>query len=160
MHLSQKNFVIKWCLRSHGILQEIFVWYLATLVNPDDVIKLKNFPCYRSFVRWIHPPVTGGFPSQRSVTRNFNVFIHLRLNKRLSKQWRHRWFETPSRLLWHHCNVALPVERIFEIKSIVIDLLHFTLYVTLSLSGTEFIAGMGREIPLIYMYNRVCNTVH
>ena len=31
-------------------------------------------------------PVTGGFPSQRPVTRSFDVFFDLRLNKRLSKQ--------------------------------------------------------------------------
>ena len=30
--------------------------------------------------------------------------FHLRLNKRLSKQWCGWWFETPSRPLWHHCN--------------------------------------------------------
>ena len=50
------------------------------------------------------PPVTGGYPSQRPVTRSFDVFFDLRLNKRLSKQSRRRWFETPSRSLWHHCN--------------------------------------------------------
>ena len=30
-------------------------------------------------------------------------FFDPRLNKRLSKQWRRRWFETPSPLLWRHC---------------------------------------------------------
>ena len=49
-------------------------------------------------------PVTGEFPSQRPVTRSFGVFFDLRLNKRLSKQWRGWWFETPSRSLWRHCN--------------------------------------------------------
>ena len=49
-------------------------------------------------------PLTGEFPSQRPVTRSFDVFFGLRLNKRLSKQSRHRWFETPSRPLWRHCN--------------------------------------------------------
>ena len=39
--------------------------------------------------------VTGEFLSQRSVTRSFGVFFDLRPNKRLSKQWRRRWFETP-----------------------------------------------------------------
>ena len=29
----------------------------------------------------------GDFPTQRTVTRSFNVFFDLRLNKRLSKQW-------------------------------------------------------------------------
>ena len=49
-------------------------------------------------------PVTGQFPSQRPVTRGFDVFFDLRLNKRLNKQWWGWWFETPSRLLWRHCN--------------------------------------------------------
>ena len=31
-------------------------------------------------------PVTGKFPSQRPVTRSFDVFFDLRLNKRLSQQ--------------------------------------------------------------------------
>ena len=51
-------------------------------------------------------PVTGEFPSHRPVTRSFDVFFDLRLNKRLSKQSRRRWFETPSRSLWRHCNAV------------------------------------------------------
>ena len=39
-------------------------------------------------------PVTGEFPAQRPVTRSFNVFFDLRLNKRLSKQWWGWRFET------------------------------------------------------------------
>ena len=34
-----------------------------------------------------NPPVTGGFPSQRPVTRGFDVFFDLRLNKRSRRQW-------------------------------------------------------------------------
>ena len=49
-------------------------------------------------------PVTGGSPSQRPVTRNFDAWCDLCLNKRLSKQSRHRWFETPSHPLWRHYN--------------------------------------------------------
>ena len=49
-------------------------------------------------------PVTGEFPAQRPVARCFDVFFDLRLNQQLSKQWRRRWFETQSRLLWRHCN--------------------------------------------------------
>ena len=52
------------------------------------------------------PPVTGGIPSQRPMTRNFNVFFDLRLNKRLSKQSRRQRFQTPSRSLLRHCNVV------------------------------------------------------
>ena len=52
---------------------------------------------------WGDPPVTGGFSSQRPVMRCFDVFFDPRLNKRLSKQTRRPWFETPSRQLWRHC---------------------------------------------------------
>ena len=48
--------------------------------------------------------MTGGFPSQRPVTRGFDTFFDLRPNKRQSKQSRRRWLETPSRSLWRHCN--------------------------------------------------------
>ena len=54
---------------------------------------------------WGKPPVMLGLPSQRPVTRGFDVFFYLRLSKPLSKQSRHRWFEVPSRWLWRHCNV-------------------------------------------------------
>ena len=50
-------------------------------------------------------PVPGEFPTQRPVTRSFDVFFDLRLNKRLSKQSWGWWFETPSSSLWRHCNV-------------------------------------------------------
>ena len=48
--------------------------------------------------------VTGGFPAQRPVTRSFDVFFDLRPNKRLSKQSRGWWFDTPSHSLWPHSN--------------------------------------------------------
>ena len=47
----------------------------------------------------------GEFPTQRPVTRSFDVFCDLRLNKRLSKQPWGWWFETLSRSLWRHRNV-------------------------------------------------------
>ena len=46
--------------------------------------------------RWI--------PAQRPVTRGFDVFFDLRLNKRLRKQSWCWWFETLSRPLWRYCN--------------------------------------------------------
>ena len=51
-------------------------------------------------------PSTGEFPTQRPVTRSFDVFFDLCLNKWLSKQSLGWWFETPSRPLWCHCNVC------------------------------------------------------
>ena len=55
-------------------------------------------------IRAGNSPVTGEFPSQRPVTRSLDVFFDLHLNNRLGKQWKRRWFEMPSRLLWRHCN--------------------------------------------------------
>ena len=49
-------------------------------------------------------PVPGEFPTQRPVTRSFDVFFDLRLNKRLSKQSWGWWFKTLSRPLWRHSN--------------------------------------------------------
>ena len=81
--------------------------------------RRKSCPVYSSESRWRHqreafsvllalcernPPVTGGFPSKRPATWSFDVFFDLRLNKRLSKQSRRRWFEMASRSLWRHCN--------------------------------------------------------
>ena len=53
-------------------------------------------------------PLWGQFTCDRwrPVTRNLDIFFDLRLNKRLSKPSRHRWFETPSRSLCRHCNYA------------------------------------------------------
>ena len=51
-------------------------------------------------------PVPGEFPTQRPVTRSFDVFFGLHPNKRLSKQWWGWWFETLSRQLWRHCIVS------------------------------------------------------
>ena len=58
--------------------------------------QMESFPHYWPFVRGFSP-VTGEFPSQRPVTRSFDAFLDLRLNKRLSKQWWSWLCETPSR---------------------------------------------------------------
>ena len=55
-------------------------------------------------------PVSGEFPAQRPVTRSFDVFFDLRLNKRLSKQPRCWWFETLSWSLWRHRNETIPLK--------------------------------------------------
>ena len=47
------------------------------------------------------------------VTRSFHFFFDLRPNKRLSKQSRCPWFETPPCSLWRHCN-ALAMHRIIH----------------------------------------------
>ena len=49
-------------------------------------------------------PVPGDFPAQRPVTRSFDVFFDLGLNKRLSKQPWGWWIQTLSRPLRRHRN--------------------------------------------------------
>ena len=56
----------------------------------DDVIKWKHFPRNWPFVRGIHRPMT----------RSFDVFFDLRLNKRLSKRSWSWLFQTQSPPWW------------------------------------------------------------
>ena len=55
-------------------------------------------------------PVRGEFPAKRPVTRSFDVFFDLRLNKRLRKQSWGWWFETLSRPLCRHFNDAEQID--------------------------------------------------
>ena len=73
--------------------------YLAAMVL---IVLDKLFLVY---FKGFQIPVAGVFPSQRPVTRSFDVFFDLRLNKQLSKQSRHWRSETPLRSLWRQCNV-------------------------------------------------------
>ena len=50
-------------------------------------------------------PVTGKFPAQKQWRGALMFSLICTLHKRLSKQSRGWWFETPSRSLWRHCNV-------------------------------------------------------
>ena len=79
----------------------------------------------------VNSPVTGEFPAQRLVTRSFDVFFNLRLNKRLGKQWWGWWFKTPSRPLWRHCN---DVKSMLSMKQMMIGDLPFTQYVMISMA--------------------------
>ena len=77
------------------------IWYIhlhSMMTSSNGSIFRVTGLCVRN------SPVTAEFPSQRPVTRSFDVFFDLRLNKRLSKQSWGWWFETPSRSLWRHCN--------------------------------------------------------
>ena len=83
--------------RSLNLITRKQIQWCIELIYHDDVIKWKHFPRYWPFVR--------GIPAQRPVTRNFDVFFDLSLNKRLSKQSWGWWSETPSSSLWRHSNV-------------------------------------------------------
>ena len=77
---------------------------VTTKLLHDDVIKWKHFPRYRPFVRGICRSLVN---SPNKMTRSFDAFFDLRLNKRLSKQSWGWWLETLSRPLWRHRNMAL-----------------------------------------------------
>ena len=68
-------------------------------------------------------PVPDEFPAQRPVTRSFDVFYDLRLNKRLSKQSWGWWFETLSHPLWRHCNAAMLFYKLRFHDPVTMDLM-------------------------------------
>ena len=57
--------------------------------------QMETFPALLAICA-VNSPVPGEFPAQRTVTRSFDVFFDLCLNKRLSKQPWGWWFETLS----------------------------------------------------------------
>ena len=107
---------------TRSILIQLFV---AASKYSGRTTRLKPYPlisgsvCRNVMIWWRHQmeifsallafcagnsPVIGEFPLQRPVTRSFDVFFDLRLNKGLSKQWRRWWFDTSQCLLWRNCN--------------------------------------------------------
>ena len=101
---------------SLGLLCKIWQNPVNDPCEPSDTIpdteeitkKLTNHPRYIAW--WRHQmeklsallalcagnsPITGELPSQRPVTRSFDAFFDLRLNKRLNKHSTCWWFETP-----------------------------------------------------------------
>ena len=101
------------------ISEVIFVLKITVSYNTQKSwLRMSNI-CVAFIIWWRHQmetfsallaicagnsPVPGEFPAQRPVTRSFDVFFDLRLNKRLSKQSRGWWFETLSRPSWRHRN--------------------------------------------------------
>ena len=86
--------------------------WLQTIIRPGCLIKSwwrhqTETLSALLVLREGNPSVTGGFPSQRPVTRTFDVFFGVHPDKRLRKQTRCWWFETPWRSLWRHCNVLV-----------------------------------------------------
>ena len=77
-------------------------WYNSL----SDIMASSNGNIFRvTGLLWGESTGHRWIPSQRPVTRSFDVFFDMRMNKRFSKQSRRRWFETPS--LWHQCNVII-----------------------------------------------------
>ena len=90
--------------------EKIFSW-CSSAVHPRDKSTCSmmtssngNFSALLAICAW-NSPFTCEFPSQRPVTRSFDVFFDLCLHKQLSKQSPGLWFETPS----HHYDVTVMV---------------------------------------------------
>ena len=107
------TFVVGDQLMDRFWLGPVFVYWTLTIIvsiaycrkncQHDYVIKMETFSALQSFVRGIHrSPVD--FPSQSPVTQSFDVSFDVRLIKRLNKQSRCWWFETPWPSLWRHSN--------------------------------------------------------
>ena len=73
-------------------------------------------------------PVTIWYPSQRPVMRSYGIFFYLRLNKRLNKQSRRRWFETPSRSFWRHHNEYEPKHAVCNMPSANMAIPTYAIY--------------------------------
>ena len=120
---TRMNYLYSSC---HNWMCQVIVWVLYThsniIVSCPLWSKLERSRAVYYTSWWRHQmeqfsallaicagnsPVPGEFPAQRPVTRNFDVFFDLRLNKSLRKQSWGWWFETPSSPLWRHCNVLV-----------------------------------------------------
>ena len=83
------------------------LWYHCYVSTRHQFYSHRIVHAHKSW--WRHQMEFTGpaeFPTQRPVTRSFDVLFDLRLTKRLSKQPWGWWFETPSWSLWRQCNVV------------------------------------------------------
>ena len=97
--------LLKICIHQHHLQMRIpfnLPWHKYTWWRH----QMKTFSALLAICAG-NSPGTGEFPTQRPVTRSFDVYFDLRPNKRLSKQWWGWWLEMPSHPLWHHRNVFL-----------------------------------------------------
>ena len=110
-HCKVFHFTWKSPQKSYPVINDKFAQVMSRMANSQYCYMMTSsngtFSAYLVLCEG-NPPVTGGFPSQRPVTRSFDVFFDLRMKKRSSKQSRHRWFARPSCPLWRHCNVMNP----------------------------------------------------
>ena len=96
---------IKFSVPINWHLVQYNLWVLSTF-SPRWRHQMETFSASLAICAG-NSPVPGEFPSQKPVTRSFDVFFDLRLNKRLSKQSWGWWFETLSWSLWRHCNAPV-----------------------------------------------------
>ena len=105
-------YFLHWCI----VFTILIFWYNLKPINIDIGVHFLVVPWWRHQMETFsaklafcarNSPITGEFTAQRPVTRSFDVFFDLCLNKRLSKQSWGWWFETLLRPFWRHCNARL-----------------------------------------------------
>ena len=137
-------------MEEHSSPTSIFPVFLFS--SNGNMFRVTGFCVGNSPVTAGNSPVTGEFPSHRPVTRSFDVFFDLRLNKRLSKQSRRRWFEKPSRSLWRHCNVVSNSDPVIRAAMGSFDVQRVT-FVQFWIGETGQIGGfraLWKEYPQIW----------
>ena len=101
----------KW-IKKYALFKAMFIWILQWLqihytglnfgIIRSRLTSMWPMGMYIQYLQdWMiscigcgagNSPVTSDFPSPRPVTRSFDVLFDLRLNERLCKQSRRRWF--------------------------------------------------------------------
>ena len=89
---------VRWIINIEAATREVSLGQICMMTSSNGNIFRVTGPLCGEFTD------PGEFPTQRPVTRSFDVFFDLRLNKRLSKQPWGWWFETLSWSLWRRCN--------------------------------------------------------
>ena len=120
--------IFVWFLYVHVTISEKYAYKMSLMpakkiydssTTPPELFRMYECTYLDRLILWRHQmetfsallalctgnsPVPGEFPTRRPVTRSFDVFFDLRLNKWLSKQAWGWWSETLSCPLWRHCN--------------------------------------------------------
>ena len=95
IHGSTQNLKCQGALDTSTDMKWVYLFDNIMTSSNGNIFRVTGHLCGEfTGPRWI--------PAQRPVTRSFNVFFDLRLNKRLSKQWWGWWFETLLHPLWRH----------------------------------------------------------
>ena len=104
--IAAETAVLNFCI----LLESSEIWLDAVHHSPWWRHQMETFSTLLAICAG-NSPVTGESPAQRPVTRSFDVFFDLRLNKRLSKRSWGWWIGTLSSPLWRHCNAPKGAPR-------------------------------------------------
>ena len=99
----------------------VWMWWLELMISLQGLGQFMMTSSNGNIFR-VTDHLCGEFPVQRPVTRSFDVFFDLLLNKQLSEQSRGWWFEMPSRSLWRQRDAE---RKVFETSVGFVTRLYF-----------------------------------